>query len=113
MKPCRTFRSGVGEATAFVQKHALHGAKIGPVRRKERWNLPPAAVREAIINAVAHADYPQRGAPIRLSIFDDRREVENPGLLPFGLTIEDLPCGVSKLSNRVIGRVFHSLGLIE
>lgn len=30
--------------------------------------------------------------------------------MPFGLTIEDLPGGVSKLRNRVIGRVFHALG---
>ena len=103
----------VEEAIAFVQKHSLHGAEIGPVRRKERWNLPPVAVREAVINAVAHTDYAQRGAPLRLSIFDDRLEVENPGLLPFGLTVEDLPRGVSKLRNRVIGRVFHALGLIE
>jgi len=62
---------------------------------------------------VAHTDYAQRGAPLRLSIFDDRLEIENPGLLPFGLTIEDLPRGVSKLRNRVIGRVFHALGLVE
>jgi predicted HTH transcriptional regulator len=103
----------VEEAIAFVRKHALYGAEIGAVRRTERWNLPPAAVREAIINAVAHADYAQRGAPIRLSIFDDRLEIENPGLLPFGLTLDDLPRGVSKLRNRVIGRVFHALGLIE
>ncbi len=103
----------VEEAIAFVHKHALHGAEIGAVRRKERWSLPPVAVREAVINAVAHADYAQRGAPLRVSIFDDRLEVENPGLLPFGLTIEDLPRGVSKLRNRVIGRVFHALGLIE
>lgn len=103
----------VEEAIGFVQKHTLYGAEIGPVRRKERWSLPPAALREAVINAVAHADYAQRGAPIRLSIFDDRLEIENPGLLPFGLTIEDLPHGVSKLRNRVIGRVFHALGLIE
>ena len=103
----------VEEAIAFVQKHALHGAEIGWVRRTERWSVPPAAVREAVINAVAHADYSQRGAPIRVSIFDDRLEVESPGLLPFGLTIEDLPHGVSKLRNRVIGRVFHALGLIE
>jgi len=33
-----------------------------PVRRKERCSLPPAAVREAIVNAAAHADYAQRGA---------------------------------------------------
>ena len=103
----------VEEAIAFVQKHSLRGMEIGAVHRKERWNLPPAAVREAIINAVAHADYAQRGAPIRVSIFDDRLEVENPGLLPFGLTVEDLRHGISKLRNRVIGRVFHELGLIE
>ena len=103
----------IDEAIAFVEKHALHGADIGRMRRQERWNLPPAAVREAMINAVAHTDYAQRGAPIRVSIFDDRLEIENPGLLPFGLTIEDLEYGVSKLRNRVIGRVFHNLGLIE
>ena len=42
----------VDEAIAFVHKHSLHGAEIGPVRRKERWSLPPVAVREAVINAV-------------------------------------------------------------
>lgn len=103
----------IEEAAAFVAKHALHGAEIGALRRKETWNLPPVAVREALINAVAHADYAQRGAPLRLAIYDDRLEVENPGLLPFGLTIEDLSLGVSKLRNRVIGRVFHALGLVE
>lgn len=103
----------IEETIGFVEKHVIHGAEIGAVRRKERWNLPPVAVREAVINAVAHADYAQRGAPIRVSIFDDRLEVENPGLLPFGLTVEDLPRGISKLRNRVIGRVLHALGLIE
>jgi predicted HTH transcriptional regulator len=66
-----------------------------------------------VINAVVHADYAQRGAPIRLSLFDDRLEVENPGLLPFGLTVADILQGISKLRNRVIGRVFKELGLIE
>jgi ATP-dependent DNA helicase RecG len=103
----------VEETIAFVEKHSLHGARIGRVRREERWNLPPVAVREAVINAVVHADYAQRGAPLRIAIFDDRLEVESPGLLPFGLTVEDLHHGISKLRNRVIGRVFHELGLIE
>jgi ATP-dependent DNA helicase RecG len=56
---------------------------------------------------------PSKGAPIRIALFDDRIEIENPGLLPFGLTIEDIMQGVSKLRNRVIGRVFHELHLIE
>ena len=101
------------EAIHFVRKHSHKGAEIGEVKRKDRWSIPPLAVREALINAVVHADYSQRGAPIRLSLFDDRLEIESPGLLPFGLTIDDLKMGVSKLRNRVIGRVFHSLGLIE
>jgi predicted HTH transcriptional regulator len=110
----RTYLVGaVDEAIAFVEKHAMHGVEIGRLRRREHWNLPPVAVREAIVNAVVHADYSQTGAPIRLAIFDDRVEIENPGLLPFGLTLEDLPRGVSKLRNRVIGRVFHALGLVE
>jgi len=104
---------GIEAAIEFVHKHALHSIEIGVVRRQERSNIPSAAVREAVINAVVHADYAQRGAPIRVSIFDDRLEVENPGLLPFGLTLADLPRGISKLRNRVLGRVFHELGLVE
>jgi ATP-dependent DNA helicase RecG len=42
-----------------------------------------------------------------------RRSTLVLGLLPFGLTIEDIQRGVSKLRNRVIGRVFQELGLIE
>jgi len=103
----------IAEAIAFVQKHSLLSAEIGAHKRTDRWSIPPPAVREAVINAVVHADYSQRGAPIRLSIFDDRLEIENPGLLPFGLTIDDIKLGVSKLRNHIIGRVFHSLGLIE
>jgi ATP-dependent DNA helicase RecG len=91
----------------------MREAVIGPVRRVDRWTVPAAALREAIINAIVHTDYAERGAPIRVAIFDDRIEVENPGLLRLGLTIEDIQKGVSKLRNRVIGRVFHELGLIE
>ncbi len=104
---------GIDAAIAFVERHSTRGLEIGRLRGIAHWSLPPAAVREAVINAVAHADYSQSGAPIRVALFDDRLEVENPGLLPFGLTVADLPLGVSKLRNRVIGRVFHELGLVE
>ena len=59
------------------------------------------------MNAIVHADYAQQGAPIRMALSDDRIEIENPGLLPFGLTIEDILQAVSRWRNRVIGRVFH------
>lgn len=71
----------VESAIGFVGKHGLHGYDIGAVRRTDTWSLPPVALREAIVNAVVHAAYSQRGAPLRVSIFDDRVEVESPGLL--------------------------------
>jgi ATP-dependent DNA helicase RecG len=101
------------EVILFLRKHMTREAVIGPVKRTDLWTYPVVAVREAIMNAIVHADYAQRGAPIRVALFDDRLEIENPGLLPFGLTIEDIRKGISKLRNRVIGRAFHELGLIE
>ena len=101
------------EAILFVQKHLMRESVIEGIRREERWSVPLVAIREAVMNAVVHADYSMQGAPIRIAVFDDRLEIENPGLLPFGLTVEDIQQGVSKLRNRVIGRVFHELRLIE
>lgn len=37
--------------------------------------------------------------------FDDRIEIENPGVLIPGLSLDDLPRGISRLRNRVISRV--------
>ena len=101
------------ETIAFLQKHMAREAVIGSVKRTDHWTYPIVAVREAIMNAIVHADYAQHGAPIRVALFDDRLEIENPGLLPFGLTIEDIQRGISKLRNRVLGRVFLELKLIE
>ena len=101
------------EAIAFTRKHLTREAVIEGARQEDLWSVPLLAIREAIVNAVAHADYAQSGSPIRVAIYDDRIEIENPGLLPFGLTIEDIVQGVSKLRNRVIGRVFGELHLIE
>jgi ATP-dependent DNA helicase RecG len=103
----------VEDVIAFLRKHMNREAVIGAVKRTELWTFPVVAIREAIINAIVHADYAQRGSPIRVALFDDRLEIENPGLLIFGLTIEDIQKSVSKLRNRVLGRVFQELGLVE
>lgn len=103
----------VQDALRFVQRNTRRAVEVEGERHREVWEFPLVALREAIVNAVVHADYAQRGSPLRLAIFSDRIEIENPGNLPPGLTIEDIRRGVSKLRNRVIGRVFHELGLIE
>ena len=45
----------VGQATEFVVEHLSCGARIDGLRRQDRWNVS-LVVREAIVNAVAHAD---------------------------------------------------------
>jgi putative addiction module CopG family antidote len=49
----------------------------------------------------------------RKYICPDFLEVENPGILLPGMTIEDMKSGVSKISNPVIARAFRELKLIE
>jgi len=96
-----------------LRKHAMRGADFSELRRKDVWNIPLSILREAVVNAIVHADYSQRGAPVRIAFFDDRIEIENPGILLPGLTLEDMLQGVSKIRNHVIARVFRELDLIE
>lgn len=103
----------VDRAIAFVQRNTRRAVVIQGSRNTESWEFPLLALREAITNAIVHADYGQPGSPVRVAVFEDRIEIDNPGGLPAGLTINDIRRGVSKLRNRVIGRVFHELGLIE
>ncbi len=103
----------IENAVAFIERHTTEGLEIERVRRRELPQYPRHAVREAIINAVVHADYSIGGMQTKIAVFDDRMEITNPGLLPFGLTLDAALSGVSKLRNRVIGRVFRELKLIE
>ena len=97
----------------FLKKHAMRGADFSEIRRKDVWSIPLGILREVVINALVHADYSQRGAPTRIAFFDDCIEVENPGILHPGMTIEDMKQGVSKIRNSVIARAFRELDLIE
>lgn len=51
--------------------------------------------------------------PIRVAFFDDLIDIESPGLLLPGMTIEDMKSGISRIRNPVIARVFRELRLIE
>ena len=103
----------VDEIMIFLKKHAMRSADLSEIRRRDVWSIPLSILREAIINAIVHADYSQRGAPIRVVFLDDRIEIENPGILLPGLTIADMKQGVSKIRNHVIARLFRELDLIE
>jgi ATP-dependent DNA helicase RecG len=82
---------------------------IGP--RKEVWEVPMAAFKEAIINALAHRDYYERGASTTIEMFDDRVEITNPGGL---LPIVAKNFGRKSLSrNPLIFGLFSRMHLVE
>ena len=58
-------------------------------RRREILELPEAALREAMVNALCHRDYLEEGAQVTVELFDDRLEIYNPGGLPKGLRPEE------------------------
>ena len=82
------------------------------LHRVEKWEYPYKAIRETIINAIVHRDY--MGAPIQISVYDDKIIVWNEGSLPENLTIEDLKTQhSSRPHNPILASAFFKGGLIE
>ena len=82
------------------------------LHRVEKWEYPYNAIRETIINAIVHRDY--MGAPIQISVYDDKMVVWNEGELPANMTIEDLKGPhSSRPHNPILASVFFKGGLIE
>jgi len=103
----------IEEVPKFIRRNTRMAGKIEMMYRQDTPEYPEIALREALINAILHTDYSLPGMHITVAIYDDRMEIQNPGLLPFGMTIDDFKAGVSKIRNRVIARIFRELKLIE
>lgn len=81
----------VDQAVDFVlSKISLAvGTRAVSTQAPVSYELPPDAVREAVVNAVAHRDYIST-ASVQVMLFADRLEVWNPGSLPSALTPQKL-----------------------
>jgi ATP-dependent DNA helicase RecG len=108
-----TVLEALEETPKFIRRNTRMAARIVTLRRQDIPEYPDIALREVLVNAVAHADYSLTGMRIRVAIYADRLEVENPGMLPFGMTLDDLKADVSRIRNRVIVRVLRELGMVE
>ena len=102
----------VDEAYQFVLRHINVGAEINGEYRKDVYELPISAIREAIANAVLHRSYIDRSC-IQICIFDDRIEVISPGALYAGLDIETIKSGKSACRNEAIAEAFHYMHIVE
>jgi len=108
-----TVLDAIVEVPRFIRRNTRMAARIEGMYRREIPEYPEVAVREALVNAIAHAAYFQSGMRIMVAIYDDRLEIQNPGPLPFGLTITELKAGVSKIRNRMIARIMRMLHMME
>ncbi|HSJ59072.1 MAG TPA: ATP-binding protein [Anaerolineae bacterium] len=107
-----TLPEQIRQAEAFVLANMRRGVRLVGLERVEETEYPAEAVREAIVNAVAHRDYQIRGDEIRVLLFADRVEFYSPGRLPGHVTVENLVR--ERFSrNEIIVQILSDMGFIE
>jgi ATP-dependent DNA helicase RecG len=101
----------IDQTERFLDLHLMVPHVIRGFEPEPRPELPKEALREAIVNAVAHRDYTIRG-PVRLFIFDDRVEVHTPGRPPNTVDEEAMRAGVHVVRNPRIYARLSDAGLV-
>ncbi len=98
-------------ATSYLKSHlnTEYVIKGGP--REEILELPEEALREALLNAIAHRDY-RSTSNIQVNIYQDRVEVVNPGGLVSGLRLKDLG-HISRPRNLLLFSLMARMDLVE
>jgi len=81
----------------YVLKNTRQRFEFNGGRRDEIPEIPTAAVREAIINALCHRDWDET-MDVSVSVFSDRVEIFSPGSFPEGIDPRDLLSGEKKYS---------------
>jgi ATP-dependent DNA helicase RecG len=95
-----------------IQEEMRHESLITGLKREEVPEYPLPAVREAIVNAVAHRDYRLSGRRIEVRMFDDRMEIVSPGGLPGHITLDNIVEEHFSRNPRIVRGLFH-WGYIE
>ena len=75
---------------AFFLKHLNMSGKIIGFHREENMEVPAEALREALTNCLCHRQFEKYNLTPSIAIYDDRIEIENPGVLPPQLTTETI-----------------------
>ena len=81
-------------------------------RRPSKILYPMEAIRELILNALAHRDW-TRSTDIELRIFSNRLEIISPGALPGSMTIEKMKAGQRYARNALIMEVLREYNYVE
>lgn len=96
----------------FIRDNLKTVVRLSGLEHVETLEYPFEAVRELLVNAVAHRDYNLQGDNIHFHVFADRLEVQSPGVLPGPMTLENL-LEARFSRNAVIVTVLSDLGFVE
>jgi ATP-dependent DNA helicase RecG len=99
-------------AYSFIDRFNRTRAEYKGLDRIDIRDYPPEAIREALLNAIAHRDYSYSSSTL-ISIFDDRIEFITIGGLVKGISLNDIMLGISVLRNQHLANIFYRLHLIE
>jgi ATP-dependent DNA helicase RecG len=106
-KPAKTVRGPLVEqidaAVKLVLDELAAGLTLAGSGFRAKHVYPDRVVKEAIVNAVIHRDY-RLNRDIFVRIFDDRIEIESPGLLPGRITADNIDRAGSKARNPLIAQ---------
>ncbi len=107
-----TMPENVDEALKFIKRNTRATYEIKDLKRVEVPEYPERALREALVNAVAHRDYFSPDS-IQIRVFSNRIEFINPGTPPEGISIEAMDSGVSIKRNPVIYQLMRDMRYME
>ena len=110
--PRGTLPEQAKRAEAFLVSNMRKGSRLFGWQREEQMEYPVEAIREAVINALAHRDYSIQGEGIRVIMFSDRIEVYSPGRLPGHVTLDNI-VDERFSRNPIIVQMLVELGFIE
>jgi len=100
------------QAEVFLRQNLRSVVKLVGLRHEETSEYPLEAVRELLVNAVAHRDYNMQGDIIHLNLFADRIEVHSPGGLPGPVNLDNL-LQARFSRNAVIVQLLADMGFVE
>jgi ATP-dependent DNA helicase RecG len=104
--------SQLENAYAYLESHDHFKTHYEGLKRIDYFNFPQEALREAIVNAVAHREYSLSG-PTLISIMPSAIEIVSLGGLVSGITFEDLQANISMPRNKQFAALLYRLGNIE
>lgn len=99
-------------ALSWVSGQTIAAEVVVSTRRERVQAFPPTAVREALLNALAHQDLGLTGATVDVVLWDDALQIRSPGGLPGHVTPENMRTEHFSRNPRVM-RVLKILDLVE